>query len=346
MKHILGITVFLFILPLSAIDFVPGAQYQYTGASASSMALGGHLSTADAGTMSLLDNPALNALILRKHFQVGYGFPPAGTQSFYAIYSHPSKIGVFNAAYRFQDSESTAKLDLGSLQWMQAGFSKEISTQFLFGFSFNYEMYSSENFGEEDTGVYLNGALIYRENQTIDSTWGFGNAQYALLARQIGVFARYETENSEGERGFIRVPETRAGASFQFYNGQVKDHSLKARASLEAGLSLPFNFLFNSGLKVDYLIHYKSLENLGLRAGYLLAQEDIGLSKVGPYSLGLSMRFNIKITDLYVNYAMLPQQLSDGSSTYHQVDFSVAIGQRDEEAPQIDVSDIFADPAL
>ncbi len=341
----------LLVAGLQADPLALGSQILIPGMNPISLAQGGSIVTEDSPELVSL-SPMSAATILRHNLSVNYLGNFGNLNGFSAAYSLPTLVGVFSATYTglLANSDAAGSLHSGSLV-----FSKEISTRFRFGTALGVDVGQSSNFsGSTAVGVHLSLGILYENPGTIAKTIGIGKFRYGLLVRNAGLPPNYNASN------FLKTPELRGGLSFDWLRFVKKSKSpdkpfqdaFLSRLVVETGVAIPFNFLLSGALKNTIFFNLGPLDSLTLSGGAFLSSSNstptsIGVPIIGPFTAGATLHLNFSPTDLFIHYALTPENiLSATSGLYHSFALSIAFGKKDTSKPGIDLGDFKGDDVI
>lgn len=350
---ILKMALWISVLAVSlhADPLASGAQILLAGMNPISLGQGGSVVTEDSPQLVSL-SPMSAATILRHNLSVNYLGNLGNLNGFSAAYSLPTLVGVFSATYTglLADAYAAGSLHSGSLV-----FSKEISTRFRFGTALGVDVGMSSNFsGTTAVGVHLSLGMLYENPATIEKTIGIGKFRYGLLVRNAGLPPLYNTNN------FLKTPELRGGLSFDWLRFVKKSKTpdkpfqdaFLSRLVVESGVAIPFNFFLSGALKNTMFFNLGPLDSLTLSGGAFLSSSNntstsIGVPIMGPFTAGATLHLNFSPTDLYLHYALTPENIySATAGLYHSFSLSIAFGKKDVSKPGIDLGDFKGDDVI
>ncbi len=338
-KYFVMFLVFFWTSAFSAA--IDGSQTVYTGTGSKEIARGytgiSELDSIDGITF----NPASQADTRRLVNSVTFG--GFGSRTAFGSFgiSYPFDFGVLslNGLYTGNGGNDP----LGLLTGGEISIAKPITENLFVGLGIKF-LYGSAESSDWSLGLDL-GAIV--KNETATTGFGLNDYSYGVVIKNLG--------KQISLTNYDNFPPITIGAGGSFYPIKFDFYKLK----LIADINFPFYPLgFNVGVGIENIL----FDFVNVKAGYILSfPDESGLSRVGPYTLGVGIngkiRFNRKSessesnssafqfklgkekledsTEIGISYAFQPQRYNGLEEYTHFVTFDIAWGYYDEEKPVI-----------
>lgn len=328
------ITGFLFLCQFSYPNHpnVTGGQLLYLLASPTVIGNGGSYATETRELDALPLNPVIAADRLYQNVNVSYLSGENGEIGGYSLsYTLPTVIGVFSLAHTGFDY---GEYNLDQFFNTQILFSKVITTRIKFGFGLNIDYFSQAK--EYPLGISLDVSVLYESEKTLESTFGLGGLKIGALVKHLGL--PNVVTNANGEEGWLKPTELRAGVGFNMVNLSYSRARHLIGLSADLGVSYPLNMIGNLALKNRIIFPRGMVNSMQINIGTFIGDDSsFGYHDLIPFTFGFILKVNIDKTLINLNYAFVPERINNSMGLFQTFSLNLSFGKKDFDKPKINI---------